>query len=127
MAFTVFLIIYGGLLCLAIYEMYDLYIKEQYPPIFLFGLLAAYLIYAIATSLNNSATPVIERSKIKSVKLIKAKPGLTRSHFKIEFEDEAGRIKQRLIVLQGDLQGGFVETKKAIKIMTEEGLLKSED
>lgn len=89
----------------------------------LFGFLCIYLVYGTLTSLNNSATPIIERQKIKNVKLKKAIAGLTRSRFEIFFEDNEGRIKKRLIMLPGSLTDGKVETEKAIKIMTDEKLL----
>jgi len=82
-----------------------------------------FLIYGIVASLNNSATPIIERNKINGIKLKKAVFRLTRSRFEILFEDDNGKIKKRLIMLPGAMQDGENETEKAIKIMTEEKLL----
>lgn len=121
------LLIYGGLSCVLMFLVYDSYKKGQAAqPIFL-GFIAVYLIYGILNSLNNSATPIIERDKIKSVKFKKAIPGLTRSRFEILFEDDNSNIKKRLIMLPGSMSGGNNETEVAIKIMTDEKLLNPAD
>ncbi len=86
-------------------------------------LLNLFLIYAIFASLNNSATPIIERSKIKSVKLKKGVFGITRSRFEILFEENNGKIKKRLIILPGSMSNGQKETEKARKIMKEEKII----
>ncbi|MCO6163346.1 phosphoribosylaminoimidazolesuccinocarboxamide synthase [Flavobacterium sp. NRK F7] len=87
------------------------------------ALLGIILIYGIVTSINNSTTSVIERDKIKEVRLKKAVNGITRSRFEVFFEDEKGNIKKRLIMLPGSFKNGPIETDYAIKIMTEEKLL----
>ena len=81
------------------------------------------LIYGIVNSINNSATPIIDREKIKEVKFKKAIAGLTRSRFEVLFEDEQGKIKKRLIMLPGSSTDGKSATAKAIKIMTDEKLI----
>ena len=121
------LLIYSSLSCFLIFAAYDFYLQEQIAKTILFGLIAAYLIYSILNSLNNSATPIIYRDNIKEVKLKKAIPGLTRTRFEIKFEDDNGKIKKRLIMLPGSMSGGTDETEIAIKIMIEEKLLKSAD
>lgn len=117
------LIIYGGLSLGLIYFAFDSYKNGQIAQTILFGLLGIYLIYGIVNSNNNTATPVIDRRKIKEVKLKKVIIGLTRSRFEVLFEDERGKIKKRLIMLPGSLSGGQNETEKAIKIMTDEKLI----
>ena len=117
------LLIYGGLSCFLIYLAYDLYLKGQNAQAIFFGLGSVYLIYNFLNSLNNSATPIIDRNKIKDVKYKKAIPGLTRSRFEIKFEDDDGKIKKRLIMLPGSMSNGPSETEIAIKIMTDEKLL----
>ena len=117
------LIIYGFLSFGLFYLAFDNYKNGQMMSSILFGLLGIYLVYGTLNSINNSATPIIERQKIKNVKLKKAIAGLTRSRFEIFFEDNEGRIKKRLIMLPGSLTDGKVETEKAIKIMTDEKLL----
>ena len=92
-------------------------------PMFFFGLIGIYLIYGIISSTNNSATPIIDRNKIKTVKFKAAISGLTRSRFEVFFETENGKIKKRLIMLPGLLTGGKSETGKALKIMSEEKLI----
>ena len=96
--------------------------KEQISISVLYGIVGLFLIYAIFASLNNSATPIIERSKIKSVKFKKAAFGITRSRFEILFEENNGKIKKRLIMLPGSMSNGQKETEKARKIMKEEKL-----
>lgn len=117
------LIIYGGIFLGLLYLAYNSYINGQtfLPILFLF--IAGNLVYVLVTSINNSATPIIDRAKIKQVKFKKAIVGLTRSRFEVLFEDEQGRIKKRLIMLPGSLDDGQKETEKALKIMTDERLL----
>ena len=118
------LIIYGVIAIGLLYFGFKEYQNGQtLEPIF-FGLIALYLIYGIVDSLNNSATPIIERQKIRNVTLKKAIKGLTRSRFEVMLEDENGKLKKRLIMLSGSMSNGQNETKKAIKIMKEEQLLK---
>lgn len=117
------LIIYGGLSIGLIYFAFDSYKNGQIAQPILFGLLGIYLIYGIANSINNSATPIIDRQKIKEVKFKKAIVGLTRSRFEVLFENDQGKIKKRLIMLPGSLTDGQSETEKAIKIMKDEKLI----
>ena len=116
------LIIYGLISVGLIYFAYDSYLKGNTIATILFGLLGLYLIYGVAKSLNNSATPVIDRKDIKTIKFIKGTSGLGRSRFEIEFS-QGGKIKKRLILLPGSMTGGHVETDKAVEIMREEKLL----
>jgi len=117
------LIIYGGLSVGLFYFAFDNYRNGQIAQPILFGLLGIYLIYGIINSINNSATPIIDRQKIKEVKFKKAIVGLTRSRFEVLFENDHGQIKKRLIMLPGSLTDGQNETEKAIKIMTDEKLI----
>ena len=117
------LIIYGGLTVAFLYFAFNSYQGRQIVQAVLFTLAALYLAYGILNSLNNSATPIIDRNKIKQVKLKKAIIGLTRSRFEVLFEDENGKIKKRLIMLPGSLTDGQNETEKAIEIMTSEALI----
>ncbi|MBO0320891.1 phosphoribosylaminoimidazolesuccinocarboxamide synthase [Muricauda sp. CAU 1633] len=118
------LLIYGAITVGLFYFGYEAYKNGQTLQPILFGLVGLYLIYGIVSSLNNSATPIIDREKIKDVKLKKAVKGLTRSRFEVQFEDENGKIKKRLIMLPGSLTDGQNETEKAVEIMREEELLK---
>ena len=117
------LVIYGGFAIGLFYFAFDEYRNGQIVQPILFVLLGVFLIYGIANSINNSATPIIDRQKIREVKLKKAIVGLTRSRFEVLFEDENGKIKKRLIMLPGSLTDGQNETEKAIKIMTDEKLI----
>lgn len=121
---TRILLIYGGISICLFYMAFSNYKEGQTLLSIVFILIGLFLVYGIFTSLNNSATPIIKRSKIKEVKLKKAISGLTRSRFEIMFENENGKIKKRLIMLPGSLTGGRVETDKAIEMMKEEKLLK---
>uniref|UniRef100_UPI0040484E11 phosphoribosylaminoimidazolesuccinocarboxamide synthase n=1 Tax=Mariniflexile sp. TaxID=1979402 RepID=UPI0040484E11 len=108
------LIIYGGLSAFLLYSSFNSLQKGQVPISVLYLIVGLFLIYGIFTSLNNSATPIIERNKIKSIKFKKATFGITRSRFEILFEEENGKIKKRLIMLPGSMSNGKKETEKAI-------------
>lgn len=117
------LIIHGILSIGLFYFAFDAYKNGRIAQPLFFGLLGIFFVYDILVSFNNSATPIIERDKIKEVKLKKSIPGLTRSRFEVFFENEHGKLKKRLIMLPGTLSDGQNETKKAIKIMVEEKLI----
>ncbi|QKX07475.1 phosphoribosylaminoimidazolesuccinocarboxamide synthase [Aquimarina sp. TRL1] len=117
------LLIYGSLSLLLLYSAFKSYQDDQIVTPIFFGFIGLYLIYGIITSLNNSTTPIIERNKIKEVKLKKAIFGLTRSRFEVLFEDDNSKLKKRLIMLPGSMNDGQNETEKAIRIMVEEKLL----
>lgn len=118
------LIIYGLISAALLYFSYNSFIKSDPVTGILLLLIVAYLIYGILSSINNSATPIIERQSIQDVKFIKATPGLTRSRFEVIFLDNNGKKKKRLIMLPGSMTGGPSETELAIKIMTEEKIIK---
>ena len=121
---TRILVIYGGISMWLFYTAFNDYKEGHILLPIVFILIGLFLIYGIVASLNNSVVPVIERSRIREVKLKKAIVGLTRSRFEIMFEDENGKVKKRLIMLPGSLTGGKIETDKAIEMMIEEKLLK---
>ena len=120
---TRILIIYGGLSAFLLYSAFNSFQKGQVPISTLYLIVGLFLIYGIFASLNNSATPIIERNKIKSIKFKKATFGITRSRFEILFEEENGKIKKRLIMLPGSISNGQNETERAIEIMKEEKLI----
>lgn len=91
----------------------------------IFGLLFLYLIFVIVKSINNSATPIIVRDKIRRVEFKRGIKGLTRPRFEILFENEDGKIKKRLVMLPGSLNNNQDETEKALKIMIDEGLIEA--
>ena len=123
MSISRILIIYGLMsLGLIYFAIDDLNKKDNFTAIFLL-LLASYMIYGIFTSLNNSATPIIQRQSIQRIKLIKGIPGLTRSRFEVFFTDMNGKTKKRLIMLPGSLTGGKSETDIAYRIMIDEKLI----
>jgi len=115
--------IYGALSLWLFYTAYNSYLQGQLFQPILFLLLGLGLIFGILSSLNNSATPVIERNKIRNVKFKKGIAGITRSRFEVFFEDENGKIKRRMIMLPGSMTGGQEATEQAIKIMTDEKLM----
>lgn len=117
------LLIYGGLSLFLLYSAVNCFQTGQTSMSILYAIISLFLIYGTCTSLNNSATPLIERNKIREIKLKKAIFGLTRSRFEVLFEDDNGKIKKRLIMLPGSMTGGQNETEKAIRIMKEEQLL----
>ena len=61
------LLIYGGLSAFLLYYAFNSYQKGQIFIIIFFGIIGLYLIYGIFRSLNTSATPIIERNKIKEI------------------------------------------------------------
>lgn len=116
------LTLYGIISIGLFYFAYHGYQKGNKFEFIFYTLIGIYFIYGIITSLNNSAEPIIDREKIKSVKFKRAIKGLTRSRFEVKFEDKNGKIKKRLIMLPGSLSDGDSESKHAVKIMAEEGL-----
>ncbi|MGY6647503.1 phosphoribosylaminoimidazolesuccinocarboxamide synthase [Wenyingzhuangia sp. IMCC45574] len=117
------LLIYVGLSLFLLYSAFNSFQKSQTFMSVLYGIIGLFLIYGIFISLNNSATSIIERNKIKGIKIKKAILGLTRSRFEVLFEDDNGKIKKRLIMLPDSMVDGQNETEKAIRIMMEEKLL----
>jgi hypothetical protein len=106
------LLIYSGLSVFLFYTAFKDYQNGETAVSIIFGIIGIYLVYGIIISLNNSATPIVERDKIKNVRLKKAIPGLTRSRFEVLFEDDNNKIKKRLIMLPGSMTDGKNETKK---------------
>ena len=80
------------------------------------------LVWGILKSLNNSASPIIDRKTIRQVRFIHGKDGLTRSRFEVFFV-EKGKVKKRLILLPGPLSDGEAETEKAVALMRNERLI----
>ena len=117
------LIIYGGISAFLLYSAFDSFQTGQVPMSIFYLIIGLFLMYGIFTSLNNSATPIIERKDITSIKFKKAIFGITRSRFEVLFKDENGKIKKRIIMLPGSLDNGKNETEIAKKIMKEEKLL----
>jgi hypothetical protein len=120
---TRILLIYGLIAAFLLYLAFDSYQDGQATIAVLQVLLSIYLLFSISRSLNNSAEPIIDRGRIQNIRLKKAVPGLTRSYFQVNFSDENGKTKKRLIMLPGSLSNGKEETEKAIQIMKEENLL----
>lgn len=120
------IILYTLIVLLLAYMSYDGLKNGEKFLGYYFGFLAAYLAYGTIQSINNSAAPIIERDKIKSIKLVRGWEGLTRNRLIILFENEKGKIKKRIIILPGVLQNGKSETFKALGIMVDEGLMRDE-
>ncbi|GGK27650.1 hypothetical protein GCM10007962_22370 [Yeosuana aromativorans] len=117
------LTIYGVLAIFFLYKAYQSMENQEWFWTIMFGGIGIYLIYSIIKSSNYSATPVIERNKIKNVEFKPAKKFLTRSYFKVDFEQNGGKTKSRLIMLPGSLNDGTNETEKALGIMKSAGLI----
>jgi len=118
------LIIYGGMSAFLLYSAFDSFQTGQVPISIFYLIIGLFLMYGIFTSLNNSASPIIERKDIVSIKFKKAIFGITRSRFEVLFKDENEKIKKRIIMLPGAMHQGNKETEIAKKIMKEEKLLK---
>ncbi len=119
------LIIYSGIALFMFYNAFTSFQNKENSSAILLSLLAVFLIYSIIKSFNNSATPIIERNKIKDAKFINGRTGVTRSRFEIMFEDENGKLKKRLILLPGSLNDGQNEAEKAVEIMKSERIISS--
>lgn len=117
------LLLYGLISIALFYSAFVNFKKGENATTFLYSLIGIYLVYGIIKSLNNSATPVINRKQIKSVKFHDAKPGLTRAYFEVLFENEEGKSKKRLIMLPGSLSDGKNETEKALEVMKSENII----
>jgi hypothetical protein len=107
---------------LLFYTGYNNFVEGEKIPAAFFIAIGIWLVYGIISSLNNSATPVINRTDIQRVVFKKAIPGLTRSRFEVFFK-ENDKVKKRLIMLPGSLNSGSDETEKALDIMKSEKLL----
>lgn len=117
------LILYSLISIFLLYSSYSKFQKNEFVSALLYLALALFLVSGIFRSINNSATPIIERSKIKEVKFINGNTGITRSRFEIFFENEKGQIKKRFILLPGSLSNGDSATKRALEIMKNEKLI----
>jgi hypothetical protein len=85
-------------------------------------LIGTFFLFNVIVSRNNSATPVIDRSAIHSVKAHPPRPPATRGYFSVKFE-ENGKIRKRLIMLPGSMENGREEYERAEAIMRASGLL----
>jgi hypothetical protein len=115
------LIIYGLLAGYLIYRGVSDFQHGEHISASIWGLLGLYLVVAIFRSMNNSATPIIERKSIQNIKFIKGIKGITRARFEIKFIDNNRKVKTRLILLPGSLSGGDSAADNALRLMTEEG------
>jgi hypothetical protein len=85
-------------------------------------LIGTFFRFNVITSRNNSATPVIDRSAIHSIKAHPPHPPATRGYFRVKFEED-GKICKRLIMLPGSMENGREEYARAEAIMHASGLL----
>lgn len=117
------LIGYGMVSCIVFYNGYQDFRNENWTFFAIYIGIGVFLMYSILKSLKLSTTPIIFRDKIKNVEFKSAKKRLTRSYFRVDFVQENGKIKSRLIMLPGSLNDGIEETKKALEIMKKEGFI----
>lgn len=115
--------VYGIISIVFLYQAYTKFVNKDWIVFICYLIIGVFLIFSIARSAKLSATPIIERDRIRKIEFKQAKKFLTRSYFKIDFEQKNGKIKTRLIILPGSLSGGEEETKKALEIMKNTGLL----
>jgi len=85
-------------------------------------LVGLFFVWNVITSRNNSATPVIERSTIRTIDVHPPHPPLTRGYFAVLFL-EGNKERKRLIMLPGSLEGGQDEFERAMTVMRKTGLL----
>ena len=117
--------IYGIMSIVLLYMAYTKIMKEDWIEFAVYCGIGIYLVYSLIKSLNLSATRIIMRNKIKNVEFKPARKFLTRSYFKVDFEQNNRKIKSRLIMLPGSLNKGTNETQKAVEIMIKAGLIKN--
>ncbi len=90
---------------------------------FLWAFFVLFFLYNIVSSLKNSAIPVIYRNQIEGITFVPAVKIISRAYFSVQFKDEKGTSKKRLIILPGSLNNGDAEAEIAVRIMKEEGIL----
>jgi hypothetical protein len=118
------LIIYGVISVGMLVASVSAFLKKDYFPAVISLIIPVFLIYSILKSLNNSATPIIDRKSIQEVRFHKAITGITRAYFEVYFKDDKGKVKKRMILLPGSIASDPNEIENAVSIMQEEGLLK---
>ena len=116
-------ILYAFFILANLFFAYTDFIKGDMITAGLFFFAAFFLLFTILSNLNHSATPIIDRSRIKEVKFKQGMKWLSRSRFEVYFEDEHGKIKKRLIMLPGSMNNEKQETAKAVQIMKKNNLL----
>ena len=92
---------------------------------FFFSVIGIILLLNVLQSLKNSATPVVDRSSIRDIRIHSPRPPITRGYFTVIFQ-EGGKLRKRLIMLPGSMENGNEEFKKAVAIFKESGLLNPE-
>jgi hypothetical protein len=85
-------------------------------------LIGVYLLWDVITSRNNSATPTINRSAVRTVEAHPPRPPLTRGYFAVMFRED-GKEHKRLIMLPGSMNNGKAEYKVAEAAMRASGLI----
>lgn len=87
-----------------------------------FCIVGAFILRSVVISRNNSAANIIERSVIRSVDAHPPHAPFTRGYFVVHFV-EAGKKRDRVIMMPGSMSGGNEEYRRAISIMRETGIL----
>ena len=85
-------------------------------------LIGVYLFWGVITSRNNSATPTINRSAVRTVEAHPPRPPITRGYFAVMFR-ENGKEYKRLVMLPGSMNNGKAEYKVAEAAMRASGLI----
>lgn len=114
------LVLYGIVGISALVYAVIMILSENYGQAALFGLIGVYLGYNVFASLNNSATPEIERSEVENIVIHPPRPPLTRAYFVVHFLRD-GKSKKRLILLPGSMSGGSNEYENALTILRDAG------
>lgn len=117
------LVIYALAALALFYAAYLDFSAERYITASICLLFGIFLLLGIIKSRNNSATPVIPRAQIVDLKFVRGLSGLTRSRFEVFFTDDKNRLRKRLILMPGSLNGEKEENEKALRILREEKLL----
>ena len=113
---------YGILGVFLIYKSIDAIMKDAWSIGLLYGLAGIFFLFNIFKSAAYSATPIILKEQISKIEFRPAKKYLTRGYFKVDFTDNKGRLKHRLIMLPSHNNEAEDASEQAIRMLENSGL-----
>ncbi len=117
-----YLLLYGILLIVLGFAIYDTFQKGKTGFPILFCLIGALYLYGWISCFFYSGTPVIYRKDIDKIVFKKGIAGITRGRFVVHFQKENGKKSMRMIMMLGVLTGGKKGTADAMAVMKEHNL-----
>jgi len=117
-----YLLLYGILLVVLGFAIYDTLQKGRLAFPILFCLLGAMYLYGWISCFFYSSTPVIYKKDIEKIEFKKGIAGITRGRFVVHFQKENGKKSMRMIMMLGVLTGGKKATADAMNVMKEHQL-----